>query len=287
MRRLAVWLLLLAAWSMTGSAQKAPPIDVTGVLSRLADSVLSYYARAQSIICDETVSMQSLSNDLMSDLSPMRRLLYELRVSWEPSSDGTLPEANAVRTLVRVNNRAPREKDHDACMDPKSISPEPLAMFLPENQAEYIFTGAGYGKVNGRSALMVDYRSRTEGKASSTRKDDCFSIQLPGRSRGRVWVDEETADVLRLDESLTGMVDVTVPPDPKKRGTLPERVTVERLDSSIVYNRVMFSDPDEAITLPVSKELLTVVRNAGTPRLRTSVSFRNYRRFMTGIRIVQ
>ena len=55
-----------------------------------------------------------------------------------------------------------------------------------------------------------------------------------------MWVDEETADVLRLDESLTGMVDVTVPPDPKKRGTLPELVTVERLDSSIVYNRVAF-----------------------------------------------
>jgi len=122
---------------------------------------------------------------------------------------------------------------------------------------------------------------------TSTRKDECFSIQLPGRTRGRVWVDEETADVLRLDESLTGMVDVTVPPDPKKRGTLPERVTVERLDSSIVYNRVTFTDPDEAVMLPVSKELLTVVRNSGTPRLRTTVSFKNYRRFITGIRIVQ
>ncbi len=287
MRRPAVWAVLLATWSLTVSAQKTPPIDVAGVLSRLADSVAAYYARAQSIICDESVSLQSLSNDLMSDLSPMRRLLYELRVSWEPSDDGRVPEANAVRTLVRVNNRAPREKDKDACMDPKSISPEPLAMFLPENQSDFIFTGAGYGKVNGRSALIVDYRSRTEGKVTSTRKDECFSIQLPGRTRGRVWVDEETADVLRLDESLTGMVDVTVPPDPKKRGTLPERVTVERLDSSIVYNRVTFTDPDEAVMLPVSKELLTVVRNSGTPRLRTTVNFKNYRRFITGIRIVQ
>src|SRR5678815_1832508 len=127
MRRLAFCVLLLATWSLTGSAQKTPPIDVTGVLSRLSDSVLAYYARAQSIICDESVSLQSLSNDLMSDLSPMRRLLYELRVSWEPSDDGRVPEANAVRTLVRVNNRAPREKDKDACMDPKSISPEPVS----------------------------------------------------------------------------------------------------------------------------------------------------------------
>ena len=130
-------------------------------LSRLSDSVLAYYARAQSIICDESVSLQSLSNDLMSDLSPMRRLLYELRVSWEPSSDGTVPEANAVRTLVQGEQpRAAREGP--GCVHGSEVHlPEPLAMFLPENQSDYIFTGAGYGKINGRTALMIDYRSRT------------------------------------------------------------------------------------------------------------------------------
>jgi len=289
MRRVAMGLaLLLGVAPMTASAQKAPPMDVSGLLTRLSDSLLSYYARAQSIICDEAVSMQSLGNDLMSDLSPLRRLLYELRLSWEPPGDGSvIPEANAVRTLMRVNNRAPREKDKDACMDPKSISPEPLAMFLPENQADYVFTAAGNAKLNGRSALMIDYRSRTAGKVSATRKDDCFSIQLPGRTRGRVWIDEETADVLRFDERLTGMVDVMVPPDPKKRGTSPEMMIVERLDSSIVYKRVEFNDPDESLVLPVAQEVITVVRNAGTPRLRTSVSFSNYRRFITGGRIVE
>lgn len=286
MRRVAVSLALLATCSAVGSAETAPT-DVAGVLSRLAESVMAYYARAQSIICDESVTLQSLGSDLISDLSPTRRLLYELRVSWEPSADGSVPEANVIRTLVRVNNRAPREKDKDACMDPRSISPEPLAMFLPHNQTDYIFSTAGYGKVNGRQALMIDYRSRTAGKVSSTRKDDCFSIELPGRTRGRVWIDEETADILRLDENLTGMVDVTVPPDPRRRGTFPERVTVERLDSSIVYKRVSFSDPDEEVMLPVSKDLVTVVRNSGTPRLRTTTTFRNYRRFITGGRIVQ
>jgi hypothetical protein len=289
MRRVALGLaLLLGAGPMTASAQKAPPMDVSGLLARLSDSILSYYARAQSIICDEVVSLQSLGNDLMADMSPSRRLLYELRVSWEPPGDGSVvPEANVVRTLMRVNNRAPRDKDKDACMDPKSISPEPLAMFLPENQADYVFTGAGTAKVNGRPALMIDYRSRTAGKVSSTRKDDCFSIQLPGRTRGRVWIDQETADVLRFDERLTGMVDVTVPPDPKKRGTIAEMMVVERLDSSIVYKRVDFNDPEESIVLPVSKDVVTVVRNSGTPRLRTSVTFSNYRRFITGGRIVQ
>jgi hypothetical protein len=287
MRRFALVVALLASTGSIASAQKAPPMDVSLMLSRLAESVLAYYARAQSIICDESVSLQSLGFDLMGDSLPARRLTYELRVSWEPpEDDGAIPEANVLRTLVRVNNRAPREKDRDACMDPKAISPEPLGMFLPANQSDYTFAAAGRGKVNGRPALMIDYRSREVGPVTATRKDNCFSIELPGRTRGRVWVDEETADVLRLDERLTGMVDVNLPPDPKHRGLL-ERMVVERLDSSIVYRRVDFSDPDESVMLPVSKETLTVVRNAGTPRLRTTQTFRNYRRFMTGGRIVQ
>lgn len=287
MRRCVLSVALLVAVASIEASGQAPPVDVTGVLTRLADSVVAYYARAQSIMCDESVLLQSLGNDLMSDQSPVRRLLYELRVSWEPPEEGGVPDATVLRTLVKVNNRAPREKDKDACMDPKSISPEPLAMFLPANQGDYIFTAAGHARINDRAALMIDYRSRTAGKVSSTRKDDCFSIELPGRTRGRVWVDEETADVLRLDERLTGMVDVTLPPDPKKRWSMPERMVVERLDSSIVYKRVVFTDPDEVVMLPASKETVTVVRNAGTPRLRTTVGFRNYRRFMTGIRIVQ
>jgi hypothetical protein len=287
MRRLALLAALLLGTDLAVvSAQKAPPVDVQGLLSHLADSVAAYYARAQSIICDESVWLQPLGSDLMSDSSPARRLLYELRISWEPPGDGGVAEANVLRTLLRVNNRAPREKDRDACMDPKGTSPEPLAMFLPENQGDYIFAAAGRGKVGSRPALMVDYRAKEIGPVTSTRKDDCFSIQLPGRTRGRVWVDEETTEVLRLDERLTGMVDVSVPPDPKRRG-ISELVVVERLDSSIVYRRVTFSDPDETVMLPASKETVTVIRNAGTPRLRTTQSFRNYRRFITGGRIVQ
>jgi hypothetical protein len=217
---------------------------------------------------------------------PARNLLYELRVSWEPPPDGGVPEANVLRTLVRVNNRAPREKDQDACMDPKSNSPDSLAMFLPDNQADYQFAAAGRGKVDGRAALMLDYRSRESGPVTATRRDDCFSISVPGRTKGRVWIDNDTGEVLRLDEHLTGMVDVDLPQDPKRRG-LSDHVVIERLDSSLVYRRVDFSDPEESVMLPASKDTVTVIRNSGTPRLRTTYRFRNYRRFITGGRIVQ
>jgi hypothetical protein len=63
-------------------------------------------------------------------------------------------------------------------------------------------------------------------------------------------------------------------------------VVFERLDSSIVFGSVTFTDPDERLTLPISVDSLQVARNAGTPRVRTTQRFSNYRRFITGGRIV-
>jgi hypothetical protein len=286
MRRALLALVLSPIAVLGAAAAERAPVDVPAMLTRLGELVSAYYGRAQSIICDETVRLQSLSHDLMSDASPARRLLFELRVAWEPADDGGVPEAQVLRTLISVNNRRPREKDREACMDPRTVSAEPLAVFLPANQGDYVFTPAGRGKVNGRQAAILEYRSRERGPITATRNEDCFSIELPGRTRGRVWVDEETFDVLRLDERLTGIFDVVVPADPKRRD-VPSWMVVERLDTSIVYRRVTFSDPDETVMLPASQETVTVVRNSGTPRLRTSQTFRNYRRFITGGRIVQ
>jgi hypothetical protein len=50
---------------------------------------------------------------------------------------------------------------------------------------------------------------------------------------------------------------------------------------------VTFSDPDETLLLPSSIETLSIVRNGGTPRMRTTQTFSGYKRFVTNSRIVQ
>src|SRR3954468_8221389 len=270
----------------TVRAQPGIPADLEGLLARVGESVARYYARAQSIICIETVQLQSLGGDMFNDGTFARRLSYELRIGWEPPPSGGQPEATVLRQLLKVNGRAPRAKDEPGCMDPKSVSPEPLSMFLPEGQADYTFTLAGKGRTNRRAAVMLDYRARRIGPTSVTWTDDCFSIELPGRSRGRVWVDPDTGDVLRVDEHLTGTFDFTLPPEHRIPGGAMT-VSIERLDSSIVYKPVAFTEPDETVMLPASIDTLTVVRNAGVPRLRTTQSFSHYQRFVTGGRVVQ
>jgi hypothetical protein len=275
---------VLAGGLSAGGADR-PSIPVDQVLARVAEAVERYYARAQSVICRESVRLQSLGADLLSDSSPSRQLDYDLRIEWDPAIDGDTPEANVLRQLVKVNGRAPRPKDEPGCMDPRAVSPEPLSMFLPKGQQDYVFTVAGSATVDKRAAWMLDYRGREPGPVSVTWKKDCFSIEMPGRSRGRAWIDAETGQVLRLDEHLTGMVDVTLPKEHRLAGGA-NFVVVERLDSSVRYRPVTFEDPAEVLMLPASITTVTVVRNAGVPRLRTEQVFSRYQRFLTGGRVV-
>jgi hypothetical protein len=206
-------------------------------------------------------------------------------VAWESAEDGGVPEASVLRELVSVNGRPPRPKDKPGCLDPKPVSPEPLAMLLPARQPDYAFTFAGRTRIDGREVTMIDYRSLIKAPAEVTRREDCVSIELPGRSRGRVWVDQTTGEVLRLDEHLVGIFEFRVPDEPR-RPAASSTMTLERADTSIRYRPVRFADPDETLMLPASVESFTIIRNAGTPRVRKTQQFSDYRRFVTAGRVL-
>ena len=178
---------------------------------------------------------------------------------------------------MTIDGRPPRPKDKPGCMDPKSVSPEPLAILLPEQQPDYAFQWAGTTRMDGRVVARLDYRSRVTAPAEVTWRDDCVSIELPGQSRGRVWANPATGEVLRLDESLAGMFEFRVPNEYQRKGGAPTMM-IERADSSIRYRPVTFRDPDETLMLPASVETLQVIRNSGAPRVRKTQVFSKYRR---------
>jgi hypothetical protein len=277
----------LSAVALPSSARSGAPEELAGLMSRIGERIEQYYARAQSIISEETVRLEPLGIDLLPDGSHVRKLVFELRVAWEAATDGTrAPEATVLRQLISVDGRPPRPGDEPGCLDPKSASTEPLAMLLSGRQREFAFTWRDAGRTGGHSSVTLDYKSVHPQPPNVTWKGQCVSIELPGRTRGRVWVDGTTADVLRLDEGLIGSVEIRVPRAQTGFGS-PVAMIVERADSSIRYHAVTFHDPEEIVMLPESIESLQVVRNSGAPRLRIVQTFANYKRFMTGGRIVQ
>jgi hypothetical protein len=281
-------LALATAFAAAPAAQRAAAApDVDETLAQVGARLVEWYARAQSIVSQETVLITPLRADLSSAGFP-RRLGYELRVAWDPGGAGAglLPEPSVLRQVLTVNGRVPRSGDEPQCMDPKPITPEPLMMLLPEEREAFAFTNAGTTLVDGRRALVLDYKGIVRGTPDIQWTKACVSVSLPGRSRGRVWIDAATHDVLRLDERLVGLFDFAVPREHRRRGA-PTFMTIERADSSIRYRRVSFEDPPETLMLPVAVETVTVIRGGTIQRTRISQRYSDFKRFIGDARVVE
>lgn len=288
--RLAGASAALIALSAMLSADQAAAVDVAAVLERAGLRVVEYFARAQSLVCLEKVSLQRLGMGWSAD-GPSRFVESELRLSWEPSPENPTPkEAKTVRQVLRVNGSAPRKKDYNNCTTPEQNAEEeqPLSILLPQQRSDYTFTAAGREAVEGRSAIVIAFkevRKPTVDVSLIKDNEDCVSFDIEGGMRGKIWIDVETGDVLRLDRWLSGLVEIPLPRKATRHGGALSW-TMERWDSTIRFKRVSFDDPQETLVLPISSSSLQVTRGSGTPRLRTSTQYLSYRRFMTGGRVI-
>ena len=287
-RLICAWVALVACAVAAPDAAQRPgsSVDLAETLARVGQRVEQWYARARTVMSTETVWIQPLRSDLTPADVP-RRLAFELRVAWDPDRTGPdgRPVANVLREPVGRNGRSSREPKGADCMDPKPVSPEPLAMLLPARLAESEFSAAGAGRVDRRPALMLDYQGRAAGPPEITWTDACVTVTLPGRSKGRIWVDAANYDVLRMDDRLVGVFEFDVPREHVRRGAAPSMV-IERAESSTRYKRVEFQDPQETLMVPAAIDTLTVIRGGSTQRVRITQRFSDYRRFLTGGRIV-
>jgi len=281
----------LVAAGTTVSAQG----DVQTMLQRIGDSVRRYYGRAQSIICMERVVVQQIGSD-MSPQGFARTIDYELRVEWEGGADGVPLDATVNRVIRKINGRAPRPGDEPKCLDPRSISPEPLAFLLPGKRDDYFFSLGRPGRDRSRQLVTLDFESRPEGpmppeavatKADQKGKDeDCLSFSFPVDLKGRVWLDPETHDIVRVDQSLKHGFEVRIPPRVSQNG-VPDRFVVSRYDSSVRYRPVTFLEPEETILLPESISEVMVVTGGSRAGKRITQTYSDYKRFITGGRVVK
>jgi hypothetical protein len=280
----------ICACGVLAAARPAPDIEV--VMTRVGERVVEYYRHAQNVICVEQSTVQPIQSNWSAD-GFSRTVESELRVESE-TADGDAPSARVIRDVRRINGRAPRErdtKDRTGCTDPNPLSPEPLAFLLPEQRHEYRFTSLRQGRQKDRAALVIDFMStnrtsRPELIEDERGHDDCFDWSGPLATRGQVWVDADTHDVLRVDRRLDGPVDVRVSWRLQRRYNFAPSVVLERDDLTMRYKAVAFRDPDEVMLLPESIESLTVLRG-GLQSTRRTETFSGYRRFLTAGRVVK
>ena len=284
----AVAVVALAALVVVSAAAKDSantPVDLLGLLTRLGERVEAYYARAQSIMCLETVRVQRMNHDLTPE-PHMRVLIYELHVQRDGATGADpVPEANVRRQLMTINGRVPKPNGDPDCLDPNETALDALSFLLPHHQGEYTFSYKGSGRLNGRAVAMIDYAPVSAAPAEATWRDGCVSVEAPAHVTGRIWIDAATGDVLRFDERMRGPIDLEIP-RPQRLSESVVSMTFERADASIRFKAVAFTDPDETVLLPESIETLTVARGAFSS-IRMTHTFTGYQRFVTGARIIQ
>jgi hypothetical protein len=280
----------LALVAMTAAGSQAQP-GVEELLVRVGERIAEFYKRGKSVICIERSTVQPVDFN-NSPEGFVRTVESELHV--ETDSGQAEGEASIVRNLRKVNGRVPREKDRKdraGCTDPSPLSSEPLSFLLPAYRSEYEFRTAGIAKDRNRTTLMIDFVS-VDRRSSPVLiedpggHDDCFDWSGHIASRGRIWVDAGSYDVLRVQRGLRGPVDVKVPASIQRRHRLASWVVIVRDDVTIRYKTVAFSDPDELLLLPESIDSFTVVRG-GLESMRRNQTFSDYRRFVTKGRVLQ
>lgn len=273
----------------SAAAQASPAIDE--LLTRVGERIAQFYERTQHVICIETSTVQPIDQSFSSQ-GFARTVQSELRV--EAAGGDAAGEATFVREVLKVNGRPPREKDKKdraGCTDPNPLTTEPLAFLLAAHRPEYQFRSAGFAKDRNRPVFLIDFttvnrRSSAELIEDKAGHDDCFDWSGQVASRGRIWVDAMTYDVVRIERGLPGMLDVRVPLRIQRRHNLENFVVIAREDTMIRYRTVAFSDPDEVLLLPESIDSLIIARG-GLQSTRRSQRYSNYRRFVGAAKVVE
>ena len=77
---------------------------------------------------------------------------------------------------MEADGRPPGPGDELECADPELVSAEPLAIFLPARQHDFLFSWVGRDREAGRDAIVLDYRTRSEDSPTIEWDDPCVSI---------------------------------------------------------------------------------------------------------------
>lgn len=269
------WMMLCA--SPTLHARQGAVESLGDLLGRVGDRVQAYFDRISSVICTEAENTQELGGNLKPRGKPKEHQ-YDLMFVRQ-SNDELIIE----RELKAINGRAIKPSQRRQCMErSKGSYSDALNLLLPQNRPLYQFIAAGREEMAGRQAVVVNFTELKAREAQVTWDDNCFKAD-GGRTVGKLWLDPETFDVLRIETRLAEPFKFFTP----SRVMLERRLIVVRESTMTVkFRSVTFSDPEETLLLPESIESVNVIDGATAPRVRITQSFRDHRRFKTDAKII-
>ena len=265
---------LVVAWLPLRARSDDAAGAVAALVERMTERVQSYYDRLTTVAFTESVVQEDLRPNLTVWGKP-HTFEYEVIVTREPPKKGQrLPQIRAERTLRSEDGKPVGRHHEQQCLDPEESYLDPLMFLLPPTRDLYGFTR----RAAADGPVVLDFAETKMERTQVTWKDShCFSSD-GGRSVGAIWLDPETADVVRLEKKLVQPYPIL---QTSGGSMFSGIVVIEQSELSIRLRQVIFDDPEETLTLPESIVTVTAVRNALPRRRRTTQTFTNFHRFMT------
>lgn len=259
------------------------PAQLADILQKAGERVQDYSKAALSVVCTETSRREELELDLKTTRKKATELTYDLTI--------VHPQGRAIverRELKSIDGKPAKTGEQPDRPDPPAYLAS-LLVLMPQTQSQYAFSFAGMGDLDGHDTFILDYVPATRIPPSVTWKGGGFQVR--SQSKGRIWIDPATYDVLRIDTHLIEGFEFKSPPI-KRKGPFvafgpSHQFKLERSDFSIRFGLTHFQEPEQTLLLPASVESVSVFEGSRVPRLRTTHSFTDYKRFTSDIKIVQ
>ncbi len=252
------------------------------ILQKAGERIQKYTDDILSVVCTEVTQQQELQPDLKTPKNKPTDLVYDFIIA-RPSSGTGLRE---LREMKSINGKPASKNANASFPDPTAYTTTAL-MLLPRARENYTFSYAGTVDLDGRNVLAVDFVPANRRASTVVWERQFFRMSF--QSRGRIWIDPISYDVLRIDTHLIEPFESGSPRTVRKGPFVlfgPSRqFKVEMWDVAIRFGLVQFQDPDQKLWLPASVESLRVIQGSRIPRLRTTHTFTNYRRFTSQIKI--
>ena len=287
---------LLAALLITHGAARgqepdlAPPFvkdeRLASILTRVGQSVERYHRGMFSIAFTETLRSEKLKKDMTPKKA--KEFVYEsviLRESLSDEDDDYF--AGTHRRLKTIDGKPSKEGKGGGSSVSTHVAL--LNFLLPKLQKLYQFYFEGEETLRGRKALRIGMMRPGDGEPRVEWKGTSFRVLAP--TRMSVWVDAESFDVLQVESRLAEPFEFESPrafkAGPFGRFGPSRTLRYEREDYTVRFRPVQFKDPEQTLLLPERAESLTVIEGASNPRLRTTLSYSNYHRFISDVKVIE
>ncbi|HEY0172932.1 MAG TPA: hypothetical protein VGB98_18075 [Pyrinomonadaceae bacterium] len=256
------------------------------ILERAGEAVAKYQAGLFHITFTETLRDEELGKDTTPKKS--KEFVFEtvvLREELSADEDDFYPKS--VRRLKTVDGK-PAKGDRRVPWYGYNV--QSLGLLLPKHRRLSEFTLEAEERIGGRAAYRIralrpgqpppqaEWRRRLMGAGMSFRALAPVYLLL--------WVDAENFDVLRLEQHLVAPFEFD---SPRAFGAFgPSRhIRYTNQDYAVTFRRQAFKDPEQTLLVPDTAEWLFVMEGAKHPRLRATISFTNYQRFRSDVKVLE